>query len=64
MTFVRTRIALDRIGPGHTLAVLLKGDEPRTNVPRTAIELGHQVLSLTDNPDGTSLLLIRKESHE
>lgn len=60
MTFVRTRLALDRLQPGQILAVRLKGPEPRTNVPLTAQQLGHQVLALHDEPDGTSLLIIRK----
>ena len=28
MTFVRTRLALDRIKPGQTLLVRMKGEEP------------------------------------
>ena len=60
MTFVRTRLALDRLLPGSLLLVRLQGDEPRRNVPRTATELGHAVLSLTDEADGTAVLLLRK----
>lgn len=60
MTFVRTRLALDRLGSGQVLAVRLRGEEPRRNVPRTAAEQGHAVLALHDNPDGTATLLIRK----
>ncbi len=36
MTFVRTRLALDRLKPGQTLLVSLRGTEPLRNVPRTA----------------------------
>jgi TusA-related sulfurtransferase len=60
MTFVRTRLALDRLAPGDTLLVRLKGDEPLRNVPRTATEQGHQVLSLETGPDGITQLLIRR----
>jgi tRNA 2-thiouridine synthesizing protein A len=60
MTFVRTRLALDRMTPGQTLLVRLRGDEPLRNVPRTAQEQGHAVLSLDAQPDGTSLLLLRR----
>ena len=60
MTFVRTRLALDRLASGSLLLVRLRGDEPRRNVPRTAAELGHAVLSLTDETDGTALLLLQK----
>lgn len=60
MTFVRVRLALDRMLPGETLNVRLCGNEPVTNVPRTAVQLGHEVLSLTANPDGVSLLRLRR----
>lgn len=60
MTFVRTRLALDRMEPGQTLLVLLRGDEPRRNVPRTATEQGHAVLSLTTGEDGVTRLLLRR----
>jgi TusA-related sulfurtransferase len=60
MTFVRTRLALDRMTTGQTLLVLLRGDEPLRNVPRTAAEQGHTVLSQTTGPDGVTRLLLRR----
>jgi tRNA 2-thiouridine synthesizing protein A len=60
MTYVRTRLALDKMTPGQTLLVRLKGEEPLKNVPRTAKEQGHEVLSLDTDPDGISRLLIRR----
>lgn len=61
MTFVRTRLALDRLAPGQTLLVLLSGDEPRRNVPRSTREHGHKVLSETTGPDGITRLLIERQ---
>jgi tRNA 2-thiouridine synthesizing protein A len=60
MTFVRTRLALDRMTPGDVLRVRLKGEEPLRNVPRSAQEQGHQVLSLETDSDGISVLLLRR----
>lgn len=60
MTFVRTRLALDRLAPGETLLVRLKGEEPLRNVPKTASEQGHEVLSLQVDADGIGELLLRK----
>ncbi len=60
MTFVRTRLALDRLQPGDELHVRLRGEEPRRNVPRTAEEQGHAVLSVSDAPDGTTVVVIRR----
>ena len=60
MTFVRTRLALDRMKAGQTLLVLLRGDEPVRNVPRTAAEQGHTVLAQETGPDGITRLLLRR----
>ena len=62
MTFVRTRLALDRMSPGQTLLVRLRGEEPLRNVPRTAREQGHEVLSLEIAADGVAILLLRRGS--
>jgi tRNA 2-thiouridine synthesizing protein A len=60
MTFVRTRLALDRMAPGETLLVKLKGEEPTQNVPRAATEQGHEILYLETDAFGISRLLIRR----
>jgi TusA-related sulfurtransferase len=60
MTFVRTRLALDRMSAGQILKVRLRGDEPLRNVPRTAQEQGHTVLSLTIGTDGIATLYLRR----
>jgi tRNA 2-thiouridine synthesizing protein A len=60
MTFVRTRLALDRMIPGQTLLVRLRGDEPVRNVPRTAREQGHEVLLQETGSDGVTRLLLRR----
>ncbi len=60
MTFVRTRLALDRMAPGEVLLVRLKGEEPLHNVPRTAAEQGHTVLSLDIGPEGVGVLRLRR----
>ena len=60
MTFVRTRLALDRMQPGQVLLVRLRGEEPLQNVPRTAREQGHEVLSLETDADGVATLLLRR----
>jgi len=60
MTFVRTRLALDALAPGQTLLVLLRGDEPRRNVPRTAAEQGHEVLAQETDAAGVTRLRLRR----
>jgi TusA-related sulfurtransferase len=60
MTFVRTRLALDCMASGQTLLVLLRGDEPRRNVPATAAAQGHAVRAQIDGPDGVTRLWLRR----
>ncbi len=60
MTFVHTRLALDRMASGETLLVLLQGEEPRINVPRTASEQGHTILSQQIDAAGVTRLLLRR----
>jgi tRNA 2-thiouridine synthesizing protein A len=60
MTYVRTKLGLERIAPGEVLEVLLRGEEPVKNVPRSAREEGHQVLSLEPVDGDAWRLLIRK----
>jgi tRNA 2-thiouridine synthesizing protein A len=43
LTWVRTRVALDRLAAGETLEVVLLAGEPLESVPRTAEEEGHRV---------------------
>ena len=61
MTFVRTRLALDRMPPGRPCWSGCSGEEPRRNVPRTATEQGHSVLSQEDLPDGSTRLVLRRK---
>jgi TusA-related sulfurtransferase len=66
MTFVRTKLYIERIEPGELLKIRLKGKEPLTNVPVSIKELGHEILELTPeegtDPYGIHLLIIRKKS--
>tara|TARA_A100001037_G_scaffold299036_1_gene323833 strand:- start:4978 stop:5229 length:252 start_codon:yes stop_codon:yes gene_type:complete len=47
LTFVHTRLAIDEMSPGRILSILLREGEALENVPRSAAELGHKILSLT-----------------
>lgn len=64
MTFVRTKLLIERMRPGETAEVRLNPGEPLQNVPRSVREHGHEVLSL--EPEGAAgaagphLLLLRK----
>jgi TusA-related sulfurtransferase len=60
MTFVRTRLALDRMAPGQVLLVEMRGAEPVRNVPRTAVEQGHEILARDEAGDGLVRLWLRR----
>lgn len=60
MTYVRTRLALDRLRSGQVLEVRLRGAEPALNVPRTAREQGHAVLAEEIGADGITVLRLRR----
>ena len=60
ITFVRTKLALERMSIGDVVEVRLKGREPLENVPRSAREEGHEVLAIEDDGNGIHRVLIRK----
>lgn len=60
MTWVRTKLALERLEPGQELEVLLAPGEMLANVPRNARDDGHEVADPVPAADGRHLLRIRK----
>jgi TusA-related sulfurtransferase len=48
ITFVKTKLMIEKIASGDRLEVRLKGAEPLKNVSRSVTELGHRLLSVTD----------------
>ena len=52
MTFVRTKLMIEKMSPGDIAEVRLKGAEPLENVPKSVTDMGHTVLSLeAENAD-------------
>ena len=59
MTFVRTKLRLERMRPGEILSVRLRGEEPLRNVPKAAREEGHSILGIV--PSGSDhIVTIRR----
>ncbi len=46
LTYVKTRIALERLSPGDVLEIWLSAGEPVESVPRSAEEDGHRVVAV------------------
>jgi TusA-related sulfurtransferase len=61
MTFVRTRLALERLSEGALLRVRLRGAEPRESVPRMAASLGHSIVEMVacDDPETLDIVIRR-----
>ena len=62
LTYVKTRIALERIATGERLEVWLAAGEAVESVPRSAAEEGHRVVSVErlDAADGAFRVLLEK----
>lgn len=64
MTFVRTKLAVERLKSGQALEVRMNFGEPSRNVPASLREHGYQVGELQPenpgDPDGVQRLLVRK----
>lgn len=46
MTFVKTRLKLDKMKPGEILEVTLCDGEPLSNLPKSVTQEGHKVLEI------------------
>ena len=55
LTWVRTKLALERLAPGDELAVRCREGEALENVPRSAAEAGHEV-----HVDGAVVRIVRR----
>lgn len=55
LTWVRTKLALERLAPGETLLVTCPPGEALENVPASARAAGHEV-----TVQGTTLRIVRR----
>jgi len=62
ITWVKTRIALERLARGEVLEVWLTAGEPAESVPRSAEEDGHRVVAVEplDGRPGAFRVLVEK----
>ena len=59
MTFVKARLLVERMAPGQTAEIRLKGEEPLANVPASLAELGHIVEELAPESSGADVHILR-----
>jgi TusA-related sulfurtransferase len=58
LTYVKTRLALERLSPGDVLEVWLSPGEPVESVPRSAAEDGHRVLGVASLDGGPAFRVL------
>lgn len=60
MTFVKTKLELDKLNPGDRLEVLLAKGEPLDNVPKAATEQGFKIREVLKVNDDIYKVLIER----
>ena len=64
MTFVRTKLAVERLSSGQVLEVRMNFGEPSRNVPASLREHGYVIADPqpenSESPEGVQRLLVRK----
>lgn len=60
MTFVKTKLELEKLGDGEVLEVLVTEGEPLENVPKSSTEQGYTVLTVERVDGAVHRILIRK----
>jgi TusA-related sulfurtransferase len=61
ITWVKTKLALEDLDSGSVLILRLNTGEALRNVPMSAKEEGHRVLTVVDNSDGSYTLAIKRD---
>jgi TusA-related sulfurtransferase len=60
MTFVKTKLLVERMAIGETADVRLCGGEPVENVPKALKEIGQEIVALFEEKPGIWILTLRK----
>ncbi len=58
LTFVKTKLLIERMSSGQTAEIRLNAGEPLENVPRSVEEHGHAVLGLDPESAGSTVYLL------
>jgi tRNA 2-thiouridine synthesizing protein A len=60
ITFVRTKLMLEKMRPGELLRIRLNDGEPLVNVPSSLIDHGHEIISRVELDPGVFELVVRR----
>ena len=59
MTFVKTKLLIERMSAGQTAEIRLPAGEPLENVPRAVEEHGHTLIALDQDPADGAVYVMR-----
>jgi tRNA 2-thiouridine synthesizing protein A len=60
MTFVKTKLALEKINQGERIKVIYNSQEAKTNIPKSVTEINHKIISITDLDKEKFYIIIQK----
>ena len=60
MTFVKTKLAIERINQGERIKVFFNSQEAKTNVPKSLSEVNHKIIAIKDIDKEKFYIIIEK----
>ncbi|MBH87837.1 MAG: preprotein translocase subunit TatB [Pelagibacterales bacterium] len=60
MTFVKTRLAIEKINYGERIKVIFDSSEAEVNVPRSLKELNHKIIEINKLDQNNFYIIIEK----
>ena len=60
MTFVKTKLAIERLNSGERLKVIFNSNEAKINVPKSLKELDYKVIKINDIDENNFYIIIEK----
>ena len=60
MTFVKTKLAIERINQGERIKVIFNSQEAKTNVPRSLSEVNHKIIAIKNINKEKFYIIIEK----
>ena len=60
MTFVKTKLAIERINQGERIKVIFNSQEAKTNVPKSLSEVNHKIITIKNIDKEKFYIIIEK----
>ena len=60
MTFVKTKLAIERINQGEKIKIIFNSQEAKTNVPRSLSEVNHKIIAIKNIDKEKFYIIIEK----